>query len=281
MNLILWASLLLASPTLIWAASTNTTTSAAAAGWCILWEDDFSKEEDTLDPSIWEYETGNGCQYGNDLCGWGNQELQWYTDGKGNNTKVSNGTLAITVYENEALRYTSARLRTKGKKDWKFGKVEVRAKCPRGRGVWPAIWMLPTNATFGLWPRSGEIDIMELQGQEPGTVFMTAHFGEAWNNKSQKGERYTLPGENDEDFSQEFHVFGIEWQRDAIEWFIDGESVHSFTAPESKPFQYPFNEEFHLLINVAVGGNFAGAPDNTTEFPQTLEVDYVRVYQQC
>lgn len=246
--------------------------------WCLLWEDNFSN--DTLNTDIWEFELGDGCQYGNNLCGWGNQELEWYTDSD-INTRVSNGTLVISVYKDQIVNdrqyYTSARLRTKNHKDWRYGKVEIRAQIPKGRGIWPAIWMLPTNNTYGTWPRSGEIDIMEVQGQHPEKLFATAHFGEAWNNKTQKGTVYTLPSG---DFSQDFHVYSIEWEENAIQWFVDGHSLLNFVASESKPFIYPFNEDFHLLINVAVGGNFVGAPDNSTEFPQMMFVDYVRVYQK-
>lgn len=157
-----------------------------------------------------------------------------------------------------------------------YGRFEIRAKLPKGQGIWPAIWMLPTDEIFGGWPKSGEIDIMELVGHEPETIHGTVHFGPEWPNNRHIGRAYTL---EEGIFDDDFHLFSIEWQPNQIDWFVDGNHFYSVSPTELQPDNYFFNARFHLLINLAVGGNWPGNPDETTEFPQTMKLDYVRVYQ--
>lgn len=239
----------------------------------LVWSDEF--ETDELDLSKWSYQYGTGQDEG--LHGWGNNELQYYTD-REDNIYIEDDMLHIVAREErlEGMNYTSARIRTLDKGDWKYGEIEIRAKLPEGQGTWPAIWMLPTDERFGGWPKSGEIDIMEMVGHEPETIHGTVHYGPDWPENQFTGSSYTL---DEGTFSDDFHVFSIEWEEDHIAWFVDGEQYFEITPDHLSPHRYPFNERFHLLINLAVGGNWPGSPDATTEFPQTLIVDYVRVYQ--
>jgi len=182
----------------------------------IIWQDEF--DGTTLDLSKWSYQTGDGCDISPDLCGWGNNELQWY---QSQNAEVSDGTLKITAKrENSNGRnYTSARLRTIDQGDWTYGRFEARIKLPTGRGLWPAFWMLPTDEVYGGWPQSGEIDIMELIGSEPATVHGTIHFGQPWPNNRQSGESYKL---HTGQFADDFHEFAVEWEPGEIRWYVDG-----------------------------------------------------------
>jgi len=176
------------------------------------------------------------------------------------------------------LRYfSSARLRTAGKGDWKYGRIDVRAKLALGQGIWPAIWMLPTDWIYGGWPGSGEIDIMEHVGHDEGRVHGSVHT-ESYNHKigTQRTKTIMLS-----DVRDSFHIYSIEWYEDRIDFFIDDTKYFTFTNDNNNDFKtWPFNQRFHLLINVAVGGDWPGAPDNTTVFPQDMKVDYVRVYKQ-
>ena len=176
------------------------------------------------------------------------------------------------------LRYfSSARLRTTGKGDWKYGRIDVRAKLALGQGIWPAIWMLPTDWIYGGWPGSGEIDIMEHVGHDEGRVHVSVHT-ESYNHKigTQRTKTIMLS-----DVRDSFHIYSIEWYEDRIDFFIDDTKYFTFTNDNNNDFKtWPFNQRFHLLINVAVGGDWPGAPDNTTVFPQDMKVDYVRVYKQ-
>jgi beta-glucanase (GH16 family) len=173
--------------------------------------------------------------------------------------------------------YTSARLNTKNKADWKYGKMDIRAKLPKGQGIWPAIWMLPTDEEFGGWPRSGEIDIMEVVGHKPNTLHGTVHYGPVWPNNQYKGTSTVLPSG---DFSSDYHVFSIIWDKNLIRWYLDGNQFFTIKPADLSPHTYPFNARFHMLLNVAVGGNWPGNPDASTVFPQQMLVDYVRVYQR-
>jgi beta-glucanase (GH16 family) len=231
-----------------------------------------------LDTNKWEAMLGTGTSYGLPA-GWGNNERQYY---QAENATVADGLLTITAKE-EAVSgssYTSSRLRTLGMGDWTYGRIEMRAKMPIGQGLWPAFWMLPTDTRYGGWAASGEIDITEYLGHEPSRVHGTIHFGSQWPNSSSSGASYDLPGGT---FHDDFHVFAIEWQRGEIRWYID--DVHYETKTEwfstAGPFPAPFDVDFHILLNLAVGGNWPGAPDSTTSFPQELVVDYVRVYQSA
>ncbi|MEM8487341.1 MAG: family 16 glycosylhydrolase [Bacteroidota bacterium] len=248
-------------------------TIASAQTWEMVWSDEF--DGNTLDPNKWTLQTGDGCP---DLCGWGNNELEWYTT---TNHAVSNGILTIEAREEQVSgkNYTSSRLRSINRGDWTYGRFEVRAKLPTGQGLWPAIWMLPTDPSiYGVWAASGEIDIMEMTGDKPNEIFGTIHYGGSWPNNVFSGTDYVLDSGT---FNDDFHVFAIEWEEGAIRWYVDDELYASRNNWSSTggPFPAPFDVDFHLLLNVAVGGNLPGSPDASTVFPQTMMIDYVRVYE--
>lgn len=242
----------------------------------LIWSDEFNGN--SLDTTKWEYMIGTGCEYG--VCGWGNNERQYYTD-LASNVAVSGGKLTITAREQnyQGSSYTSARLRTVGKADFQYGRIEARIKLPSTQGIWPAFWMLPTNSIYGGWAAGGEIDIMESVNVSS-TTHGTLHYGEQWPNNQYRG------GSKDvgEDVSDNFHVYGIEWKEDKITWFLDGVPFGSipqslwYTNAAPADSNAPFDQQFHLLLNVAVGGNWPGDPNGSSDFPATMEVDYVRVY---
>lgn len=240
----------------------------------LVWSDEF--DGPMLDYTKWEVEVN--------AFGGGNQELQIYTD-RSQNVRVENGNLVIQAHHDHAAisgtsrEYSSGRVRTKNRGDWTYGRIEVRARLPEGQGIWPAIWMLPTDERYGGWAASGEIDIMEMRGQTPGEVLGTLHHGGSWpKNLYTQGGPYRLAAGT---FADGFHTFAIEWRLDRIEWLVDEKLVQTQTdwKSDGAPFPAPFDQPFHLLINVAVGGQFLGPPDGTTEFPAEMQVDYVRVYQ--
>jgi beta-glucanase (GH16 family) len=237
----------------------------------LVWSDEFDYEG-LPDETKWGYDIGGK--------GWGNRELQYYTEGE--NVEVEGGYLIITARKEEykGNDYTSTRLVTKGKGDWLYGKIEVSAKLPSGTGTWPAIWMLPTRTIYGGWPRSGEIDIMEHVGYDQGTVHGTIHT-EAYNHMegSQIGKSVIR-----DDVSDVFHKYSLEWLPDRIRIFIDDKLYFSYKpsnmidCPGSE--EWPFDMEFHLLINIAIGGSWGGAAGvDDSIFPQEMIIDYVRVYQ--
>ena len=252
----------------------NETNDWEIEGWNILWQDEFDK--DSLDLTKWSRETGGH--------GWGNNELQYYTDSD-SNSYVENGNLILKaqvvpqgIGSSKGLRYySSARLRTYGKGDWKYGRIEVKAKVASGQGIWPAIWMLPTDWLFGGWPSSGEIDIMEHVGYDLGVVHGSVHT-EAYNHKINTQRSSARKIEN---VDTEFHVYSIIWDKDKISFFIDDVQYFLFENDQQGNYKtWPFDQRFHLLINIAVGGDWPGNPDNSTNFPRTMMVDYVRVYEK-
>ena len=243
-------------------------------GWNIVWQDEFDK--DSLDLTKWSREIGGH--------GWGNNELQFYTDSD-SNSYVENGNLILKaqvvpqgIGSSKGLRYySSARLRTYGKGDWKYGRIEVKAKVASGQGIWPAIWMLPTDWLFGGWPSSGEIDIMEHVGYDLGVVHGSVHT-EAYNHKinTQRSSARKIAN-----VDTEFHVYSIIWDKDKISFFIDDVQYFLFENDQKGNYKtWPFDQRFHLLINIAVGGDWPGNPDNSTNFPRKMLVDYVRVYEK-
>ncbi len=243
----------------------------ANGDWTLVWQDEFNGVH--LNEAKWNYETGGH--------GWGNNELQYYTN-RPENVYVRDGKLILEArkesYENR--EYTSARLTTKHKGDWLYGKFEIRAKLPKGKGLWPAIWMLPTDWEYGGWAASGEIDIMELLGNNPFQIYGSLHFGgEAPANTFEHGV-FVL--KDSLDFAEDFHRFTLEWDTTEIRWYVDDSMYVKQNAWYSSGAHYPapFDKRFHLLLNVAVGGNWPGAPDATTSFPQRMYVDYVRVYRK-
>lgn len=238
----------------------------------LVWSDEFDYKG-LPDGDKWDYDTiGNSW-------GWGNNELQHYTVARTENARVEDGLLIITALPEDGFpkAYTSARLTTKGKGDWLYGRVEVRAKVAKGKGIWPAIWMLPTENTYGAWPKSGEIDIMEHVGYEPDSLYFTVHT-EAFNHTlgTQKGNAVYLP-----DAEDEFDTYAIEWVEDKCDFFIDERKVFTFDKEGDASHKWPFDQPFHLLLNVAVGGDWGGKYGvDENIFPATMEVDYVRVYKQ-
>lgn len=252
----------------------NSTAQHKAKKKTLVWSDEFTTAG-LPDSTKWSYDVGRGCP---NNCGWGNNELQYYTQKRKENARVENGKLIIEAHKEKMqdANYTSARLVTKSKGDWKYGRIEVKAKLPAGRGIWPAIWMLPTKWEYGGWPHSGEIDIMENVGYWPDSLFATVHTG-AYNHGqgTQVGRAISV-----NDLSTAFHVYAIEWTADKIIFLFDGKEYHRFTNKKTGSEFWPFDKAFHLLLNIAVGGNWGGkfGVDDTV-FSQRMEIDYVRVYQ--
>ncbi len=244
----------------------------------LVWQDEF--DGTALDPAKWEYMIGTGTAYGLPA-GWGNNELQYYTS-RPENLVVADGILRIIARQEDFQNhdYTSARIRTRNLAEFTYGRMEGRIKLPSTTGIWPAFWMLPTNSPYGGWAASGEIDIMESTNIAD-TVHGTIHFGGQWPNNTFLGGSHA-GGLN---YSDDFHVYGIEWQPQSIRWYVDGITYyivnsnfyHSDAAPQDD--NAPFDQPFHFLLNVAVGGNWPGNPDQSSQFPQEMQVDWVRVYQ--
>lgn len=218
--------------------------------------------------SIWGFDIGTGNN------GWGNQELQFYTD-RSENVKVENGVLSITARaENfNGSSFTSSRLLTRNKFEQSYGRFEARIKLPFGQGIWPAFWLLGAREDAP-WPQIGEIDIMEYRGQNPTVILGSVH-GPGYSAGEAVSKSFTL--ENDR-FDTDFHVFGIEWGPNYINYYVDDVLYNQITS-EDVTGEWVFNAPFYILINVAVGGNFVGSPNAETRFPQTMEVDYIRVYK--
>ncbi|MEO6103161.1 MAG: glycoside hydrolase family 16 protein [Pseudoxanthomonas sp.] len=232
------------------------------------WQDEFDYTG-VPDPAKWSFEQGGD--------GWGNHELQYYTDSL-KNARVADGVLSIVArrQENEGRGYTSARLASKGKGDFLYGRFEIRAKLPSGRGTWPAIWMLPTDNAYGGWPKSGEIDLMEHVGYDPGRIHITMHT-EAYNHriKTQKTAISVV-----DDAMAEFHRYRVDWTPATIRGYIDDVQVYEFVNEGTGPAAWPFDQRFHFLLNLAVGGDWGGKEGvDVSVFPATLQVDYVRAYR--
>jgi beta-glucanase (GH16 family) len=228
------------------------------------WVDEFDYEG-LPDPTKWDYDIGGS--------GWGNNELQYYTKNL-ENAQVGEGVLKITVIK-EGKEYTSARLVSRKKGDFLYGRFEVKAKLPTGRGTWPAAWMLPTDWVYGDWPRSGEIDIIEHVGYDQDKVHMSVHT-QAYNHKvsTQKTSSKTVPG-----VSEDFHLYRIDWTPYAIRGYVDNVQLFEFINDGKGIDSWPFDQKFHFLLNLAVGGDWGGAQGvDSSIFPQSMEVDYVRVY---
>lgn len=236
----------------------------------VVWSDEFNYTG-VPDTNKWNYDLGARD-------GWGNNELQYYTN-ESRNVRVENGNLIIEAHNDsmENKAFTSSRIVSKGKGDWRYGRIELRAKLPSGKGTWPALWMLSTDWEYGGWPASGEIDIMEHVGYDPGVIHGTIHT-EAYNHikQTQKEGKITIP-----DAQDKFHVYAIDWQKNKIDFFVDDKLYHSVTREPKDDFKgWPFDKKFHLLMNLAIGGNWGGKKgvDNNI-WPQRMEIDYVRVYQ--
>ncbi|GAA4902336.1 beta-glucanase (GH16 family) [Stackebrandtia albiflava] len=241
----------------------------------VTFSDDFDGPAGTRpDPAKWRYDIGGG--------GWGNNELQYYTDRADNASLDGTGNLVITARRNNpsdfgcwygTCEYTSARLLTSQTFTQAYGRFEARMKLPRGQGIWPAFWMLGNDIGDVGWPQSGEIDIMENIGREPSTVHGTLH-GPGYSGGNASGGSYTLP--DGRQFADGFHTFTVDWSPNLIRWYVDG-IQYSQKTPADVTGEWVFDHPFFMIMNVAVGGNWPGSPDGSTQFPQTLVVDYVRV----
>lgn len=252
--------------------------------WVPVWSDEFNGVE--IDRSKWSNEV-NGY-------GGGNNEQQYYSDSP-KYSFVKDGHLHLSVYrdshttsDGKTQPYSSARLRSIYRGEWTYGRVEIRAKLPAGQGIWPAIWMLPTNSPYGGWAAGGEIDIVESRGSEVDKTIGTLHFGDNWPKNAYKGGETKFPGKN---AAEDFHTYMIEWTKNEISWFLDGKKWQTiekkdwFSASAKKSDTAPFDSPFHLIFNVAAGGHFFGNTKQdvnklpNSAFPQTLLIDYVRVSQ--
>lgn len=241
---------------------------ASYDGYTLTWADEFNEE--TLNETFWNVQLGDGCP---DLCGWGNAELQYYTD---ENITFTEGNMVITAKKESrgSKAYTSSRINTEGKFTTKYGRIDVRAVSPGGKGIWPAVWMLGENIREVGWPKCGEIDIMEVKGSNTSEVLGTVH----WDNANSYANYGGSKSDPSISLSGQYYVYSITWDEQFIRWYLNGEEFHviDITPAELDEFQ----KDFHLLINLAVGGNFDGDPDVLTKFPQHLIVDYIRVYQK-
>ena len=271
-------------------------------GWKLVWNDEF--EGDRVDLTKWDFEIGNGFfDYKNHVWipGWGNEELQYYTR-EPQNVSVKDGLLTIRAVK-ESLHecgYTSARLKTR-KRDGTvlfsklYGRVEFRAKVPWGKGLWPALWMLPVEDKYGGWAASGEIDLMEIVGEKPHEVLNSIHYGSVYPKRSLDTHVHKLPNGS---MVSDWHVYTVEWEPGEIRFYVDnvhtstqsfwwscsktknGAGVEAIKDADLNAWPAPFDQAFYLIMNVAVGGNFPGAPNPDTQFPAELVVDYVRVYDK-
>jgi beta-glucanase (GH16 family) len=245
---------------------------ADSGTWKLVWRDEFEKPG-APDPTRWGYDIGGN--------GWGNKELQYYTDNRRKNARVENGLLVIEAHREawEGSAYTSARLVTKDKAVWRSGRFEIRARLPLGRGTWPAIWMLPVvwNLGDGKWPDNGEIDIMEHVGHNPGQVHASTHSRKnQWRNNTQRTAIQIVP-----DAGINFHTYAMEWEAEIIRIFVDDQLYFISHKGDGDWTSWPFERDFYLLLNLAVGGDWGGIKGvDASAFPQRLEVDFVRVYQR-
>jgi beta-glucanase (GH16 family) len=243
--------------------------SASGSAWALSWGDEFAGAAGARpDPARWSYDLG--------ASGWGNAELQEYTDSPSNAALDGRGNLAI-VARYDGGRYTSARLKTQDRYTQRYGRIEARIRIPEGQGIWPAFWMLGDNIGDVGWPASGEIDIMENVGQEPAAVHGSLHGPGFSAGNSLTATRTLRSGA----WHERFHVFAAEWSPRSIAFFVDGEEYARF-RPVNVPTggQWVFDHPFFVLLNVAVGGHWPGSPDGSTRFPQTMLVDYLRLYQR-
>jgi beta-glucanase (GH16 family) len=257
---------------LFWCWALGLSLSPSPAQPKLVWSDEFATSG--RPGEHWTYDLGNGCP---NVCGWGNNELQYYTSEK-QNVCVRDGKLVIEARKEvvDKSQYTSTRIRTAKGISWQYGYIEVRAKLPEGRGTWPAIWMLPDTLTYGGWPASGEIDIMEHVGFDQNVVHGTVHTLDFNHIKgTQVGKQKSVNAVHDT-----FHTYAINWTENKIEFFIDGEPYHAFENNGQGFSAWPFNQRFYLILNIAVGGGWGGMKGvDENIWPQRMEVDYVRVYE--
>jgi beta-glucanase (GH16 family) len=235
----------------------------------LVWSDEFNGN-DLPDSTKWTYDVGGN--------GWGNRELEYYTYARPENARLENGHLVIEARKESynGSSYTSARLLTKGKAQWTYGKFEIRAKLPSGRGTWPAIWLLSATPNM-VWPDDGELDIMEEVGFNPNVIYGTAH-NKLYNGAlgTQKGGNTTIPTAQDS-----FHVYSIEWTKNQVMWAVDSIPYFTYSDPGLGFSAWPYNADFFMILNIAIGGNWGGQQGvDDSIFPQQMLVDYVRIYQK-
>lgn len=259
----------------VFAKAQAASTPPSSSRWNLVWSDEFNGPEGSApDPTKWVLETGGG--------GWGNNELEYYT-ARPQNASLHDGNLVIKALQEKytgpdgvTRDYSSARLKTQGKYAQDYGRFEARIKIPRGQGIWPAFWMLGNDIEKAGWPSCGEIDIMENIGKEPSTVHGTIH-GPGYSGDKGIGDPYALSG--NQRFADDFHIYAVEWEPEAIRFYVD-DHLYSTRTPADLPkgTKWVYDHPFFLLLNVAVGGSWPGNPDATSTYPQTMLVDYVRVY---
>ncbi len=271
-------------------------------GWTLVWHDEF--DGDSVDRSKWDFDLGNGFydyRHHAWVPGWGNEELQYYTD-TAENVQVRDSCVFIRAVKAplHGCGYTSARLKTKARDgrvlfSARYGRIEMRARVPWGKGLWPALWMLPVDDRYGPWAASGEIDLMEIVGEKPHEVLNSIHFGSAFPRRSLVTTTHALPGGSS---VSDWHSYAVEWEPGEIRFYVDdvhtsthrhwwscrivedGQGLEARGPDDLHPWPAPFDQPFYLVMNVAVGGNFPGHPNEATRFPAELAVDWVRVYDR-
>jgi len=263
-------SLLLMVTVVFWSCERDNFQKLDERNWQLTWSDEFNGTAGQLPDAVkWTFDLGTGDN------GWGNSELQSYTNSPANISYDGNGNLVISAIK-DGNSFTSARIKTQGLFAQKYGRFEARLKTPYGPGLWPAFWMLGENIQTVPWPQCGEIDIMELRGQEPHIIHGTIHGpGYSGGNPITKG--YALVNDR---FDADFHIYAIEWDKDKIDFFVD-DYLYQRIERSDVPGEWVYDQPFFILLNVAVGGNYVGFPTAQTPFPQKMIIDYVRVYQEA
>ena len=255
----------------------ETNSAPSRPGWHLAWADEFNQPDGASpDPANWRFDLGGD--------GWGNKELESYTSRK-ENARIESGHLIIEVRKETytgkdkiSRPYTSARLKTQGLGAWAYGRIEARMKIPRGQGIWPAFWAMGTNIKSAGWPTCGEIDIMENIGKEPGTVHGTLH-GPGYSGPGGPGHPYSLQG--GKLFADDWHIYAIDWSTNSITWLVDEHPYATIKASDLPPGKkWVYDHPHFLILNVASGGEWPGYPDATSQYPQQMLVDYVRVWQR-
>ena len=253
---------------------TNKESKQVDSNWKLVWSDEF--EDENINKENWNFQEVEAGKF--------NDEWQRYTKSDKNAYIEENCLVIEAIHESQKHgkdQYTSARLNTANKQSWKYGKFSARIKLPEGEGIWPAFWMLGANINENggdtPWPQCGEIDILELYGsKDDGAIEVNAHYADSTDSHANMGAKtYTL---DQGKFSDDFHVFDLEWTKESLTWFVDGNQVGSMAI--DTPQLSEFHKEFFILLNIAVGGSHAGRPDNTTEFPQKMIIDWIRVYEE-
>ncbi len=246
----------------------------------LLWSEEFDYTG-LPDTTIWTYDVGNGCP---NICGWGNQEVQFYTEKDPRNARVEDGKLIIEAHRDADGRWTSARLKTQGKKTFRYGRIQFRAKLPAGSGTWPALWMLGEDITTVGWPRCGEIDVMEHVGRDPGRVQAAMHTPSSHGNTQDKGG-LMVP-----DFDRAFHVYEVRWTPRKIAFYLDGKNYYTYKPKQRNAETWPYDQPFFIIVNIAMGGGFGRDPQYETGGLKNgiepglttarMEVDYIRLYRR-